>query len=175
MKYDNILNILIDSNPPVCKFEGFVKWLLTLGGTNVEVNLHHERSNLSDHFSFNKGKLNNKVTNAKKYMERRETQDVNKQDGTGVTLLSRAIEEGKTEIAKQLIRLGASVNSGSCPPILYAIYFNRLEMLKLLLLHGANPNKGTEHENPLDAADVGENKDMASILKDFGAVKMWKH
>jgi ankyrin repeat protein len=56
------------------------------------------------------------------------------------TLLEYAVQKGAREITALLIKAGAQLNEGKFKPLIIAVLTNSLEMVKLLLDAGADPN-----------------------------------
>jgi hypothetical protein len=67
-----------------------------------------------------------------------------------MTLLEFAVEENAVEVVKYLIQAGAKLESGSHKPLVLAAAFNRMEIVRLLLEAGADPNVTTS-----EVADTG--------------------
>lgn len=67
-----------------------------------------------------------------------EGQKVNAEDENGFTALGVAVEQGHAKAVKELLMMGADPKSGGAP--YFAIDANRVEILRLLLEHGLNPN-----------------------------------
>src|SRR5580692_13058221 len=74
---------------------------------------------------------------------------VNGRDSLGGTALHDAAWAGEVEIVEYLIRAGADVNArhseGQSTPLDYAVVMNRVEVVEILLAHGArvdSSNKG---------------------------------
>ncbi|MBS1999344.1 MAG: ankyrin repeat domain-containing protein, partial [Cyanobacteria bacterium SZAS LIN-2] len=92
-------------------------------------------------------------------------------DGTGMFPLKAAVEDGNVELVRCLIGLGANVNNQrfGLTALQQATNYDHLEIMKILLEAGANPNAA---EN-----DVGEwmplwwakSREAAQILIDGGA------
>jgi hypothetical protein len=71
-------------------------------------------------------------------------------DGRSVTLLQLAATHGDRSSIEQLLKLGAEVNAQNCAGMTAISKTNNLEIMKLLLLNGANPNlKDVHGETPL--------------------------
>ena len=98
--------------------------------------------------------------------------------------LEAAIEEiengGNIEIVKSLIDYGADINACSNQPekishlypIHCAVFNDNYEVLKLLLIRGADPNVKTDDgEMPLNWAVENQKYDMAELLLKYGADK----
>ena len=67
-----------------------------------------------------------------------EGQKVNAEDENGSTALAVAVDKGRAKAVKELLMMGADPKSGGAP--YFAIDANRVDILKLLLEHGLNPN-----------------------------------
>jgi ankyrin repeat protein len=90
--------------------------------------------------------------------------------GGGVGALSSAVGGGKTEVVTFLLAEGANVNSQSDAfgetPLMVAAYSGNLEMLELLLAHGAEPcATNREGENALRIALRNHRQASADYLK----------
>ena len=80
-----------------------------------------------------------------------------------------SIAKGDLETVQKLIARGADVNakSNGMTPVMYAAKFNRTEILKLLIAHGANLKaKSDKRKTALDYAELHGAKDTAAIIKD---------
>ena len=74
------------------------------------------------------------------------------------------------DIIKQLLQKGVNINMGNIQPINYAAINNNLELVKLLLQHGANPNiKDPNYTTPLIYSVINKNSKMANLLLKHGA------
>jgi len=96
--------------------------------------------------------------------------DINFMDDVGQTLLNWATAFGTAEMVEYLINKGADVNKGQRSSSLhYAACFGRVNIVKLLLRHGANPEiRDEEGKTPLDKArERGEenHREIVQILQ----------
>ena len=94
------------------------------------------------------------------------------------TPLHAAIEElesgGSIETIRELIGFGADVNKWDglrdAPPLLMAVFRNRVDVVAALLAEGANPNvRGSEGDSPLRWAVSVNDERMARLLIEHGA------
>lgn len=86
------------------------------------------------------------------------------------TLLINAIDRNWLEGVQVLIDAGADVNQTACcesAPILSAIQVGNIEILQILLGHGANPNVACLGQ-PLTEAMRADRFDMAGLLVEAG-------
>jgi len=86
--------------------------------------------------------------------------------------LSEAAQRGDVREVERLLARHPNVNFGNDRyprPLLSAINVRSLEMVKLLVEHGADPNAGTEYWTPLDLAVTFANYDIAGYLVEHGA------
>lgn len=95
---------------------------------------------------------------------------------SGPTLdLFEAIKEGNVKKAKKAIEKGADVNgpeNENAPttyPLIKAVKLNHLDIVKLLLERGANPNiaRPIDHQTPLMLAIKQDNPEMTKLLLDY--------
>ncbi|MCF7560553.1 ankyrin repeat domain-containing protein [Sabulilitoribacter multivorans] len=80
-----------------------------------------------------------------------------------------SIAKGDLETVQKLIARGADVNekSNGMTPVMYAAKFNRTEILKLLITHGADLKaKCDKKKTALDYAELHGAKDTAAIIKE---------
>lgn len=80
-----------------------------------------------------------------------------------------SIAKGDLETVQKLIVRGADVNekSNGMTPAMYAAKFNRTEILKLLIFHGADLKaKCDKKKTALDYAELHGAKDIVTILKE---------
>jgi len=80
-----------------------------------------------------------------------------------------SIAKGDIETVQKLIARGEDVNekSNGMTPAMYAAKFNRTEILKLLIAHGADLKaKSDKKKTALDYAELHGAKDTAAILKE---------
>ncbi len=79
-----------------------------------------------------------------------------------------SIAKGDIETVKVLIDLGTNVNekSNGMTPAMYASKYNRVDILKLLIVHGANlKSKSDKKMTALDYAELHGAEDTAAIIK----------
>jgi ankyrin repeat protein len=98
--------------------------------------------------------------------------DVNAQNSRGQSALGAAASGGKTEVALLLLAKGARIDTRSYPlgetPLTQAAQMNHLDMVKLLVDSGADPNERQEGGcrcNALDWAIKQGNQEMADFLR----------
>jgi hypothetical protein len=80
-----------------------------------------------------------------------------------------SIAKGDIETVQKLIARGEDVNekSNGMTPAMYAAKFNRTEILKLLIVHGADLKaKCDKKKTALDYAKLHGAKDTAAIIKE---------
>ena len=97
-------------------------------------------------------------------------------------ILLLAMEKQKYDLAKQCIETGIDVNyqyplsknyADGMTPLLYASKWNNLELVKLLLEHGANINaRANDGNTALTMAQTNGNSQMYDYLKEHGAVEI---
>lgn len=104
--------------------------------------------------------------------------DVNARDNEGFTLLHHAVCEGNSDEVKNLLDHGANTEvdgefSGDTPLYYAASAGNSVEIVKILLEHGANPNVRMTaelgYDFPLHEAARTGDKDVVLLLLAFGA------
>ncbi|RXJ46107.1 ankyrin repeat domain-containing protein [Gelidibacter gilvus] len=81
-----------------------------------------------------------------------------------------SIVKGDLETVKKLIQFGADVNEASngMTPAMYAAKYNRVDILELLVKHGAELKKRTEKGlNAMDYAKRSNAKDALAYLKNL--------
>jgi len=97
--------------------------------------------------------------------------NVNDPDGFA-TPLYYAVSRQHVDAAKLLIDRGADVNAGSKvggPPLMAAVAKSKLELITLLLAHGADPNPTAGEQTPLHAAVKLGCLDCVKALVEAGA------
>ncbi|KJD33509.1 ankyrin [Tamlana nanhaiensis] len=80
-----------------------------------------------------------------------------------------SIAQGDLDTVQKLISRGADVNekSNGMTPAMYAAKYNRTEILKLLIIHGADlKQKSTKKMTALEYAKLHGAKDTAAIIKE---------
>jgi ankyrin repeat protein len=95
--------------------------------------------------------------------------DIDFVDGTGYTVLKRAVERGDEDFVSGLLALGASTEAAqsSRTALDIAVSVDALEIVKVLLTAGANPNaQNTDRWFPLQHA---QSIQMVQLLLDAGA------
>lgn len=100
--------------------------------------------------------------------------DVNaKNDRAGWTPLSRAVYNGRVDVARLLIEKGADVNakdSAGWTPLYGAVSYGKKEVVSLLITKGADVNaRNNGGVTPLHRAAVWGNKEVAELLISKGA------
>lgn len=93
---------------------------------------------------------------------------VNAKDRGAMTALIEAAWNGKTDIVRLLLGIGADVNAdnGTVSVLWYAVDQSHVDIVKLLLAHGANPNGKV---NILATAKERKNAQIIEMLKRAGA------
>ncbi len=90
----------------------------------------------------------------------------------GLTPLQVAASRGQCAVARVLVEAGAGVSARSgladWPPLVWACYRGHLEMVKLLLEHGAPASEA--HGNPIHYAGQQRHKEVCRLLVEHGAV-----
>ena len=79
-----------------------------------------------------------------------------------------SIAKGDIETVQKLISRGADINakSNGMTPVMYAAKFNRTDILKLLIVHGANlKSKSDKKMTALKYAQLHGAKDAEAIIK----------
>lgn len=100
--------------------------------------------------------------------------NVNVSDESGTTSLQLAVDHGSTSVARLLLARGADPDAGKCrrlsPPLLLVSMRDDLEIAKLLLHCGANPDIVDDDGNTAlhKAAEFGK-RDMIEMLLACGA------
>jgi len=91
--------------------------------------------------------------------------DIDYQNNMGWSMLLNVIGQGRTEMARKLIELGAD-------PLLEACHYGRLEIVKILLNAGANPAATLyQEEGEINALDIARKKgheDIVDLLLSLG-------
>lgn len=64
--------------------------------------------------------------------------DINHVTNDGWTALSLAVHQGRRQDIEELLRNGANINVGNPPPLIRAIWERDIDMMQLLLQHGAS-------------------------------------
>lgn len=101
--------------------------------------------------------------------------DINKKDEYGYTPLYYAIRKGECDIVQKLLEAGAEVNAvcgkeKEIYPLGLAVHVNNVEMVKLLLKHGADVNFGGDGNFvPLIGAATLGHLEIAKLLIASGA------
>jgi uncharacterized protein len=97
--------------------------------------------------------------------------DIDAETTSGTTPLMAAIEAGNTEVAEVIIQY-ANINAGDETPLMFAVWRNRIEIVKLLIKKRAEVNhKKTTGENALEWAVFNGYDDIAKLLIEKGAKK----
>ena len=94
-------------------------------------------------------------------------------DGSGFTPLTGAASQNQNEIAKILVKKGATVDhqyEGGFTPLMHAAAAGNIELVTLLLENGANPNmKNSEGKTPLSFALEKDHSKIVDLLGKHGA------
>ena len=94
---------------------------------------------------------------------------------TGFTALTGAVSQRHARIADLLVRRGAEVNhvyEGTLTPLVVAASHGDLDLVRLLLDHGADPNLGAmEGKSALDIAKEKGNREIVEVLRAHGATR----
>lgn len=93
-------------------------------------------------------------------------------NGEKMTLLHQACRNGVLEIVHELLNKGANINAYSSnymDPLMYAAFHNHIEVVDLLLKHGANPNACYSVSTALGWASDFANYDVCILLLSKGA------
>ena len=88
------------------------------------------------------------------------------------TLLSYAVGEGNIEIVKYLLEVGLKkyINDNIQPPLLLAVHWLHMDVIKLLIENGADLNIKDELGNtPLIDSIENGNYEITSLLLQYGA------
>lgn len=94
--------------------------------------------------------------------------DPNQKSYFNYTLLHKATFFGRINMVQMLLEYGAAVEpvtSDQMTPLFFAIDNGDAEMVKLLLLYGANPNKACNNVTPLQLATKVNHSQIIDILK----------
>ncbi|GAM22202.1 hypothetical protein SAMD00019534_053770 [Acytostelium subglobosum LB1] len=89
-------------------------------------------------------------------------------DGNEMTPLHIAIAYGNTDLAKELIKLGANVNAvavGGCTPLHICVDSGNVEVIKALIENGATLKLDMHGETPLLMAQNSKNKTLEQLLE----------
>jgi len=85
------------------------------------------------------------------------------------SFLHNAVGQGKTESVRTLLRLGADpdiVAMAGFTPLMVAVYFNHVHLVKILIQAGANKEKQSESgETAYDLAIQSDNPEIIELLK----------
>ena len=96
---------------------------------------------------------------------------------TGFTALTGAVSQRHGRIADLLVRKGADVNhvyEGTLTPLLVATSHGDIDLVRLLLDRGADPNLGgMEGKSALDVAKEKGSREIAELLRQHGATR-WR-
>jgi len=96
---------------------------------------------------------------------------------TGFTALTGAVSQRHGRVADLLVRRGAEVNhlyEGTLTPLVVATSQGDLNLVRLLLDHGADPNLGgMEGKSALDLAKEKGSREIAEVLRQHGATR-WR-
>ena len=96
---------------------------------------------------------------------------------TGFTALTGAVSQRHGRVADLLVRRGAEVNhqyEGTLTPLIVATAQGDLNLVRLLLDHGADPNLGgMEGKSALDLAKEKGSREIAEVLRQHGATR-WR-
>ncbi|MFG2137918.1 ankyrin repeat domain-containing protein [Streptomyces sp. NPDC048650] len=105
--------------------------------------------------------------------------DPNKLYGEGTTPLYLASVTGEADIARLLLKAGASPDTESSggfgsegTPLCAAACWGHTETVRELLAHGADPNRREDHgtgRSPLDWANEGPHPETVELLTSAGA------
>ncbi|WP_411129061.1 ankyrin repeat domain-containing protein [Streptomyces sp. x-19] len=104
--------------------------------------------------------------------------DPNKPDSEGTTPLYLASVTGEADIARRLLKAGASPDTESSgfgsegTPLCAAACWGHTETVRELLAHGADPNRIEDHgtgRSPLDWSNEGPHPETAELLTAAGA------
>ncbi len=95
----------------------------------------------------------------------------------GFTALTGAVSQRHGRVADLLVRRGAEVNhvyEGTLTPLVVAASQGDLNLVRLLLDHGADPNLGgMEGKSALDLAKEKGSREIAEVLRQHGATR-WR-
>lgn len=96
------------------------------------------------------------------------------QDDQGITLLIAAVVYGRPELVEALIRYGADIDAGGrmdMTALHWAVRGERVDMARLLLENGADPNPrggGDGTVTPMTLAANRANREMIELLAEYG-------
>ena len=88
---------------------------------------------------------------------------------SNVSPFCMSIVKGDYETVKKLIGLGADVNakSNGMTPAMYAAKFNKVEILKLLISHGADLKTRSDNgQTAIKYAELSNAKEAAAFIKE---------
>jgi len=112
---------------------------------------------------------NNDISKIEKYIKC--GGDINPNDNSDISLLALASGYGDIEIISYLINAGADLEAGNSSALFHAARRERMEVVKLLLEKGANPNSRTKsyQTTPLMAAASYGNTEICKLLISYKA------
>ena len=90
---------------------------------------------------------------------------------SGYTPLIHAAKQGSVEDVQHLLSCGGRIDEAEddgWTPIMFGVASNHLDVVEVLLQHGADIKKQTHHgHNVYNIADVNKNAEMTALLKKF--------